>query len=145
MSQISYGIIIDAPAEKIFDFISDVPSFTEYTSYVKEITELTEGKYLWQVRVLNIPLQWTSEVTENARPVRFAWKSVKGVYSEGSYTLTPADEGKTRVDFTMKYHLTDTMLDRVASPIISKLISDIYTELLRNIKKRLEGQGPVGT
>jgi uncharacterized membrane protein len=89
MASVKYKLEIDAPPESVFDLISRVEGFKNYSRLIREVKELSPGRYLWQVEYLGITFEWESEVTESDRPRRFAWQSVSGIYNNGIYTLEP--------------------------------------------------------
>ncbi len=137
MGSVRYEIDIKAPPEKVFTIIEDVEAFPRYSSFIDEVRQTASGTYQWKVDLMGMRLDWEAEVTESVRPKRFAWRSVRGTFNRGSYTLEPTAEG-THVSFEMEYHLTDSILERIASPLASRLVSCIYGEFLENIRKELE-------
>jgi len=130
-------IIVEAPAGEVFDLISRVEDFSEYSSYIREVTETSAGVYRWRVELAGLSMEWESVVTESERPVRFAWRSVHGVYNAGSYSIEPCN-GATRVVFRMEYRIDGPGIETLVSPLLGRLISMIYDDLLGRIKGRLE-------
>jgi len=137
MEKVSYEISISAPPEKVFDIISGVEDFAKYSSLIKEIKRLNGKRFLWKIEVFGIPLTWEAEVTESKKPEIFRWRSVKGVYNAGSYSLKPSGKG-TAVRFEMQYTIPIKIIEEITYPIISPIIKDVYAELLANIRKELE-------
>ncbi|MBI5560426.1 MAG: SRPBCC family protein [Deltaproteobacteria bacterium] len=140
MERVSYEIEVRAPIEPVFDLISRVEDFSMYSHLIKEIKKVGEKRYRWEVKAFGIPLWWEAEVVEYERPRRFAWRSISGVYNTGSYTLEPSGDG-TRVIFEMYYTIPIKFLGGIARHLLSRMILAVYTEVLGNIKKKIEGGG----
>ena len=139
MYHIGRKVIINASPEKVFDLISAVADFSRYSTYIKEVKEISKGKYLWRVELFGIRLEWEATVSESKRPERFAWKSDKGPYNTGTYELKPLDNG-TEVSFNMEYSLTGNVLEAFIAPLLTNIISIVAGEFLEKVKKELEGQ-----
>jgi uncharacterized membrane protein len=137
MASVKYKLEIDAPPESVFDLISRVEGFKNYSRLIREVKELSPGRYLWQVEYLGITFEWESEVTESDRPRRFAWQSVSGIYNNGIYTLEPTARG-TSVVFEMEFHLRGRQIDVLARPVLTHLMSTVAKELLDNVKRELD-------
>ena len=141
MGRASYKIRIDAPREKVFDFIADVEGFSKYSSLIKSIEKLPSGLYLWTIKVFGITLQWEAEVMESVRPSRFAWRSVKGVKNSGSYVLKET-KGGTLVEFEMDYSITENpIVNALVSPIESLMATRVYKEFMSRVKETAERSG----
>jgi uncharacterized membrane protein len=80
-------------------------------------------------------------VTELSRPRYFAWRSIRGVSNEGSYTLTPTASG-TLVTLTMEYRLANPLAERAIMFLASRLIKRIASEVLMNVKNQIESNVP---
>ena len=141
MGRASYKIRIDAPREKVFDFIADVEGFSKYSSLVKSIKKLPSGLYLWTIKVFGITLRWEAEVITSERPSRFAWKSIKGVKNSGSYILKEAPGG-TFVELEMSYSLAENpLVNALVSPIESLMATRVYKEFMSRVKETTERGG----
>jgi uncharacterized membrane protein len=130
---------IKAEPEAVFDLITGVGDFCRYTDLIEKIKEIAPGTYRWRVRIFGMPLQWDVLITENVRPKRFAWRSIRGVDNSGCYALTPTDSG-TQVSLTMSYQLANPLLEMVLGPVTQQLIRKVGTEILAAVKQRLESQ-----
>lgn len=138
MPRVLKKAVIMVPPEKVFDLVADVESFSRYSSYIRDVKEVSTGVYVWVVELLGMTLEWEAEVTDCTRPCRFAWRSTGGVFNRGSYSLKPAGAG-TEITFEMEYRLTDSPVGSIFSPVLKPLIKLVAGELLDNIRKELEG------
>ncbi len=138
MTSLVKKVFIDAPPSKVFDLISDVESFSRYSSLIKDIRMTSPGVYHWRVEILGITLEWDSVIVECKKPERFAWRSTSGIYNTGSYTLRQVDNG-TEVTFRMEYHFKGGFLNNLTAPLISQITSMVTEELLEVCRKMVEG------
>ncbi len=137
MPSINRTVIINATPEEVFDLICRVEDFSGYSSHIKEVKQISPGVYRWMAEFLGFTLKWEATVTESIRPERFAWRSSKGVFNTGRYTLKEID-GSTEVTFQMEFSLTGSPLERVIAPLLNEIISHVAEEILLKVKARLE-------
>ncbi|OGI50538.1 MAG: hypothetical protein A3E57_09325 [Candidatus Muproteobacteria bacterium RIFCSPHIGHO2_12_FULL_60_33] len=137
MPVIEHTIFIRAAPEAVFDLISRVENFSQYSPAIREVRTIGRDTYRWVVSVAGFALDWDSVVTEKMRPARFAWRSVRGVENGGLFRLAPANGG-TEVRFTMEYRLANPILERIVNTIAAPLMQRVATELLDAVRERLE-------
>ena len=137
MASANYKIDVNAPPESVFDLISKVEGFKNYSKLIRDIKEVSPGRFLWRVEYLGVSFEWVSEVTVSERPRRFAWKSVSGTYNVGSYTLEPANGG-TKVVFEMEFHIQPRHVNTFARPVLSLVMTMVAKELLDSVKRELD-------
>ena len=140
MSSTSYKVTINAPPEEVFDVIADVEGFKDFSSIIRDIRKVGDGLYRWKVELLGMTLEWESQVTVLDRPRRFEWRTESGTYNRGSYTLEPSGTGTT-ITYEMEYRLDQSMLNLIASPVISRITSLITREVLDKVEQRIKGAG----
>jgi hypothetical protein len=96
-------IEIDAPAERIFDILTDLPAYPEWNPFTPRVeSTLRRGDpvHLY-VRLTGSRLSHRVEtVTHHERPTRLCWGTTIGarflLRAERCQTLTPIDERRTR-------------------------------------------------
>lgn len=138
MSTVERTTSIRAAPEAVFDLISRVEDFPQYSRVIRAVRALGHGTYRWTVRVAGFELEWDSVVTgETQRPRHFAWRSVRGVENGGCFDLWPI-AGGTKVRFTMSYRLANPLLERVVDAIAAPLMQHVADELLGRVRRRLE-------
>jgi len=133
----SQTVEIRASPEAVFDIISQVENFSQYTKLIKSISKIKEKTYHWKAHLGAFPIEWDAVILEEYRPWRFAWHSIKGFQNSGSYTLTPTPEG-TSICFEMEYHLKTSFMEKALSPLSDRYIKKLSQEILSAIKNRLE-------
>lgn len=137
MPVIKKTVDIKASLEKVFDLIARPEDFSKYSSLVKKVTAIGPLTYHWIVDVHGIKFEWDAKVVELIKPKRFAWQSITGVQNSGSYALEPIGNG-TRVTFSMEYHLTNIILEKLAQLMADGYMERMASEILENVKKEVE-------
>ncbi len=138
MPSIIKRVFIRASQERVFDLISDVESFPNYSKHIKEINLVSPGKYNWRVEFFGKSYTWKANVKSDP-PKHYAWQSTTGIYNAGSYTLEALGEG-TSVVFKMEYRTPFSLLDKITGPIVEGLMRAISSELIAKVKTELEGE-----
>lgn len=138
MPTIERTTTIRAAPEAVFDLISRVEEFPQYSRAIRAVRALGHDTYRWTVRFAGFELEWDSVVTgETRRPRHFAWRSVRGVENGGCFDLRPV-AGGTEVRFTMSYRLANPLLERVVDALAAPLMQRVAGELLGEVRRRLE-------
>jgi len=128
---------LEHSSEAVFDLIDKVEKTSEYSEVLKGVQKIGPDVYRYTVSVAGIPLIWDARVTERLRPERISWESLRGIPLVGSFTLSPTDAG-TIVSFVMKYNIQNRLLALILRPFISPIAKKVATEVIGNIKKRLD-------
>lgn len=89
MSTIQRTLYIQADPDAIFDLVSHVEDFSQYSKTIQEIISVEPGTYHWRILAAGFKLEWDSIVTEASRASRFAWRSIRGVDNWGTFDLVP--------------------------------------------------------
>lgn len=126
----------DATPDEVFTIIEDAEKFPRYSVFIKEVKKTEGGNYKWTADVFGIEIKWEARISENIRPVTFAWESVSGFSNKGSYLIEDVN-GKSRVHFIMEYHLSSDLLTKITAPIIKKAMEILSSELMENIEEEL--------
>ena len=138
MPAIERTISIRAAPEAVFDLISRVEDFPQYSRVIRAVRALGHDAFRWTVGVAGFELEWDSVVTgETRRPRHFAWRSTRGVENGGCFDLRPA-AGGTEVRFTMSYRLANPLLERIVDAVAAPLMQRVAGELLEQVRRRLE-------
>ena len=137
MTTFSQTVDILAAPDAVFNLISRVEEFSQYSKLIDSIRKTSEKSYHWKAKFGGITLEWDALIIEEYRPWRFAWHSIKGFKNSGSYTLTPSPSG-TKVCFEMEYNLKTSLLEKALSPLSDRYINRLSEDILGEIKKKLE-------
>jgi uncharacterized membrane protein len=137
MPSVNYTLDIQAPPEKIFDLISRVEEFKNFSKLIRDVRTLSPKRFFWRAEYLGISFEWESDITVFERPERFAWESTSGIYTSGSYTLRPSNGG-TCVEFKMEFNLPRRLTDIFSAPALTRIMTTVHREVLESIKKELK-------
>lgn len=137
MTIIVETVMIDADIEAVFDLISRVEQFPLYADFLTEVRKIDDRTYRWVTQARGLTLTWDSIITEYQRPVRLAWRSIRGLHNSGAYTLTRSTRG-TAVSILIEYHLPSEFLERLAAPLAAPLTHSLAAQILARVKRQVE-------
>jgi len=139
MAKIEKSVLISASAEKVFALIEQLEAIPGFSSAISEVTCESDGTSTWKIETDRIAFEWRAELLEKKAPSRLSWRSISGLKNNGGYELEEIN-GRTKVYFFMEYQLPSRLLERVAHTVIDRMIEDVYSEILANIKNEVEKQ-----
>jgi len=132
---------IKAPAEKIFDYISEpsnLPEIWPSLVEVKDVQRLPDGtKFRWVYKMAGIHLEGTTENVESIANQRIVSKTKGGVESTQTWMFQPEGDG-TKVTFEVEYTVPIPVLGKLAEAIIVKMNEHEGGVILANLKSRME-------
>ena len=139
MAGATRSVVIDAPAERVFDIIVDYDRYAEFLPEVKEAK--SSGRRNNEVDVhygidLVKRIHYTLHMVED-RPRSVRWTFVKGEVmrdNRGSWTLEPTPDGKTRATYTIEVGVGPL----VPRSIVNALVDQSLPKMLEAFKKRAE-------
>ncbi len=142
MAKLENSISIDAPVEKIFNYISEQTNLPEIWPSLVEITDmkpLPNGGYTnrWTYKMAGIRLSGTSEDVEYVTNERIVSKTKGGVDSTQTWTLQPEGSG-TKVTFGVEYTMPIPVLGKLAETVITKMNEREGKTILENLKSVME-------
>lgn len=153
---IEQNVTIPAPAEKVWDFMMDVPAVSTCVPGIEEVTEISPDNYrgVIGIRVGPIGLKLHGKVAlveqdrENWRArmdVEATDRKIPGaVTAKATMTLTPRDDGQTDVAI----HTDASILGKLGQfgqAVIRKKADQILAEFASNMSKKLSQESePAG-
>ena len=135
------SVIIDAPADRVFDIIVDYDRYAEFLPEVKEARSADRRGNEVDVHYgidLVKRIHYTLHMVEE-RPRSVRWSFVRGELmrdNKGSWTLEPTPDGKTRATYTIEVGVGPL----VPRTIVNMLVDQSLPKLLEAFKKRAEAQ-----
>src|SRR3954449_9857512 len=138
-------ITIDAPAEAVWDVITDPET---YTTILAGITRFdVEGpkqrglgaRYAMRMHVGSAEVGGLVEVVEFDAPRDMAWTSVMGLDHRVRWRLRENEDGTTTVTFRLSYQSPGTLLGTVADYVSSPIVERTLRESLEQLKAEMEG------
>jgi uncharacterized protein YndB with AHSA1/START domain len=126
MTLVTASIEIDAPPERVFDFMLDPSHLEQWVSIHRRINHTDDGKpragyemeQTLHLRGANFKVHWT--LTEHDRPQRATWegRGPAHSYARTSYRLTPLDGKGTRFDYENEFKAPGGLIGAAASRVI---------------------------
>jgi len=142
MAKTVKSITINAPVEKVFDYISEptnLPEIWPSLVEVKDVQKLPSGgtRNRWVYKMAGIRLKGTSEDTEYVPNQRIVSKTKGGAESTQTWMFQP-EAGGTKVTFEVEYTVPIPVLGKLAEAIIVKMNEHEGELILANLKARME-------
>ncbi|MFC2054593.1 SRPBCC family protein [Chloroflexota bacterium] len=142
MATIKKSIKINAPVEKVFEYVAKpeiLPEIWPSLVEVKNIKELPNGGYSWDWVYKMSGMRFTgfSESTEVVPNVRTVSQTTGGIESTITWEYQPVDDG-TKITNTTEYKVPIPLLGKLAESIIVKMNENEADVILANLKARME-------
>lgn len=142
MVTIERSIVIEAPPETVFDYMSDpahMPEIWPSMVEVKDVAELPNGghHYHWVYKMAGVRLEGDSDTIEVDPGKHFIQKNTGEIPSTFDWTFVP-ENGSTRIETKVEYEIPETLLGKLARPFIVKLNEREAESVLGNLKDRIE-------
>jgi len=80
MSTVSRKIMINAPIEKVFQFVTNPDNWTKYVTSLVDVRDVSSpavekgATFVWKYRMLGMDFGGKGTVTENVRNAKFGMK-----------------------------------------------------------------------
>ena len=142
MTKIAKHIDIDAPVEKVFDFMKDPENLLEIWPSmvdVKNVKELPEGgvTYDWTYKMAGMKFNGSSVTTETVENERSVVVNEKGIPSTFVWEYRPHNGGMA-LDVEIEYKVPTPVLGKLAEKAIVKINDNEANVLLANLKVIME-------
>jgi uncharacterized membrane protein len=141
MATITRSIDINAPVEKVFTYLIDPTSGPEWMVSMMEVSNVSGSgvgqRYNWKYKMIGIPFEGESTVTEQVPNERGVVENKGGIPSTFSWTFTPV-EGGTRLDLEVDYTIPVPVLGKMAEKLVlnrNEREADLW---MQNLKQKLE-------
>lgn len=147
MAKISKMIEIDAPAERVFAFLTDPNNLPEIWPSMIEVSNVVRKPDGWQsfdwvYKMAGIHFRGHSDTLEVEKNKSIVLKNT-GIPSEFRY-LYETVGGKTRLTMNVEYTVPGQVLGKLAAPIVHLINEHEAETLLKNLKVRVELEQEAG-
>ena len=140
MATIKRTIIINAPVEKVFSFMTTPDNWTRYVTSLTSVSDFSSEilepgtTFIWEYRMLGVKMHGTGVVTDNMKNAVFGTKMAGTVPVSEHYTFTPSGDD-TELAIEITYELPAKVLEKIAnSSIVEKLNQKEALNILEKIK-----------
>ena len=140
MAIIGEAVTVNAPVEKIFNYISKPNNLPEFWPSLVEVTDVQslptggyEARYVY--KMAGIRFKGTGEYTEIVPNKSIVIVTKRGINSVLTWTFRSKDN-ITRVTLTIKYKIPIPLLGKLAEPLIEKMNELELNLMLANLRAR---------
>ena len=143
MAKAQRSILIDVPADKLYEVIADFGKYAEFLPEVKKTEVKSEGAaqiVTYTIDIKATKITYTLKHT-GTKPDNLHWTLIKGDFmkvNDGTWTLKSLPDGRTEATYEIELKLGAL----VPSFIEKALAEQGLPALLENFKKRAEGLHP---
>jgi uncharacterized protein YndB with AHSA1/START domain len=141
MAKIRKNIVIDAPVEKVFDYVEEPENVAEYWPSVielKDVEPLPNGGARMTVvyKMAGVRFDIESECTEFVPNQRTVYESAGDVSSRLTWTYEPHDGG-TKATIENEYSVHLPVLRKLAESFLIKINENEADVILANVKAKV--------
>lgn len=143
MAKIEKSTLINAPVEKVFEFMSkpeNLPEIWPSLQEVRNVQSLPNGGYSydWSYKMAGLRFDGKAEWIEFVKNQRIVDKNESSIPSTFVWSYRAENAG-TRVTVNVDYTIPSAALGKLAEPIIHKMNEHEAEIVLANLKARMEG------
>lgn len=142
MVKITKSTIINAPVDKVFNYVSNPKNMLEWHPNITKIRNVTgKGENLqwaWDCKMMGINFTGEAQVVASIICTELRIESTGDIESIWVFGFKP-EAGRTRLDFEVDYMIPPPVLNRVSESIAIRRNERVAEMALANIKERMEG------
>jgi uncharacterized membrane protein len=142
MAKVERRITINAPVEKVFNYIADPMNNSEWVPSVMEIKDVSGSgvgqHHRWTYKMAGVLLKGETTVTEHLPNERIVAQGKGGVTSTWIFNFKTHDGG-TIMELDIEYTIPIPVLGKIAEKIMLKRNEREADLAMSNIKENMEG------
>ncbi len=142
MAKVKRSIIINAPVEKVYNYLADQKSQPDWLPSMVEVWDTGEPKvgesFKWKYKMAGVLLDGETTVVELVPNKRIGSQSKGAVASDWLFVLE-AKDGGVEVELNIEYTIPIPVLGKMAERIVLKRNEREMDLAMENIKTILEG------
>jgi len=143
MPYVESTIVIEAPAERVYELAKDQERFPQFMPDVESVTILQrrgDGVVSrWKTLVEEAPIEWTEDDRFDDAALRIDYKLIEGDLDkfEGAWTFELRD-GRTHVVLGVDYDFGVPTLAELIGPTLEKKVRENSEMMLAALKRQAE-------
>jgi uncharacterized protein YndB with AHSA1/START domain len=143
--KIEKTVIINAPVEKVFAYMTNPANLPEIWPCLVEVNDLVQTRegtgtsYNWVYKMAGSHFEGTAEITELIPNQRLVVKDEGGIKAIRTTTLRPVNGG-TKYTLQMEYTLPPSLLGELDPGFIQRLNECEADVVLANLKAKMEAE-----
>jgi uncharacterized membrane protein len=131
MPKIEDTIEVQVPVQQAYNQWTQFEDFPKFMEGVQSVQQLDDTHVQWVAEIRGESRQWTTEITEQRRDEKVAWKTIEGeVKNDGVVTFEPMGDDQTRVNVQMEVE-SDSTAENVAGDLLGVVKSQVRGDLER--------------
>jgi uncharacterized membrane protein len=144
--RVERAIVVNAPREVVWDFITDPANYTLFFSGITrwEVDGRKKrgagARYRMLMRVGSAEVGGLVEIVEFDEPGDMAWTSVLGVDQRGRWRLREHGANRTSVTFRLSYHAPGGLLGWLSDQLSAPMVRGNIHHMLENLKRQIESE-----
>ena len=146
MSKVEHEIIVQAPADNVYQVWRNFENFPNFMSNIEEVRDIGDGRSRWKAKgPLGANAEWDAEIVVDEPGRAIAWRSLENgsnVRTQGAVRFE-AEGDATRLFVTMSYDAPAHGLGELAARLFSHPDRQVEEDL-RRFKEMIERQGQAG-
>lgn len=103
MGDTEQSVVVDVPVPTAYNQWTQFEDFSKFMDAVESITQVTNTRNHWTVKVAGVRREFDTEITEQVPDERIAWKSTDGSTHSGVVTFHRLDAARTKVMLQMHF------------------------------------------
>jgi uncharacterized protein YndB with AHSA1/START domain len=142
VARIEKSIVVNAPVEKVFAFVSDPANLPSIWPALEQITNVTteanggsSSDYVYNMGGMRF--SGHNEAIDFVPNARVATRSKAGIESTVTFNFAP-ESGGTRVTFVAEYVVPVPLLGKIAEVLLARQNEQQGETLLANLKAKME-------
>ena len=141
MAKITKRIIINAPVEKVFGYLSDPMNMLEWHPSVISIRDVTgrgeNQKWTWDYKLLGHVFTGEVRVLNTTVNTQRVVKSTGGIENVRTWRFK-REAGGTRLDYELEYTIPTPVIGKVGELLAIQRSERVIDMALANIKEKME-------
>ncbi len=142
MAKVKRSITINAPVEKVFNYLADPMNQPEWVPSIMEIKDVSGSgvgqHFRWTYKMAGVLLKGESTTTEHIPNERIVTQSKGGVTSTWIFNFETHDGG-TMMELDIEYTIPIPVIGKLAEKIVLKRNEREADLAMANIKEKMEG------
>jgi uncharacterized membrane protein len=142
MAKLNKSITINAPVDKVFEFVTEPTNLPKFWPSLIEVRDVKRSgdwveSYHWVYKMAGVKFEGDTELSESLPKRRVVAVNSGGIPSEFVWNYAPEGEG-TRVTVDVEYKVPGALLGKLAEPLVIKMNEREAETLLANLKAMME-------
>jgi len=141
MAKVKRSILVNAPADKVYNFLVDYKNQPDWIPSTVEVWDASEPgvgqNFKWKYKMAGVLIEGESTVTELVPNKRMGFQT-KGAVASDWLLVVDAKDGGTEVELNIEYTIPVPVLGKVAEKLVLKRNEREADLAMENIKMIME-------